>query len=106
MKRWDSARVAAAADGARILRDAAPAGAASGPLRAGIDTRTLAPGELFIGLRGERTDGGAHASEALAKGAWGVLADPDPAQAALAADPHGVVLAHPDPLHALQALAR
>jgi UDP-N-acetylmuramoyl-tripeptide--D-alanyl-D-alanine ligase len=38
-----------------------------------IDTRTLAPGDLFIALRGERDDGHAHVAEALAKGAAGAM---------------------------------
>jgi UDP-N-acetylmuramoyl-tripeptide--D-alanyl-D-alanine ligase len=59
---------------------------------------------LFVGLRGEREDGGAYASHALQAGAWGVLVAPEHA-AALPADTPGAVLAHPDPLGALQALA-
>ena len=70
-----------------------------------IDSRTLAPGELFIGLRGERADGGEHAAEALAAGAWGVLVAPEHARRALQAGARGVVLEHPRPLRGLQALA-
>ena len=34
-----------------------------------IDTRTLAPGDLFVALRGESGDGHAHVAEAFARGA-------------------------------------
>ncbi|MDE3070908.1 MAG: UDP-N-acetylmuramoyl-tripeptide--D-alanyl-D-alanine ligase, partial [Acidobacteriota bacterium] len=80
-----------------------------GPVRAAIDSRTIATGELFVGLAGSREDGGAHAAEALARGAWGVLVSPAHA-ATLArrggAGSHGAILSHEDPLVGLQALAR
>ena len=38
-----------------------------------IDTRTIKKGDLFIALKGERSDGHDHAAEALMKGAAGVL---------------------------------
>ncbi|HEV3061229.1 MAG TPA: UDP-N-acetylmuramoyl-tripeptide--D-alanyl-D-alanine ligase [Vicinamibacterales bacterium] len=38
-----------------------------------IDTRTLAPGELFVAIRGERFDGAAFAATAIEKGAAGVV---------------------------------
>jgi len=103
MTAWDSTRVASAA-GAELL--AAGAGApGDAPPRVAVDTRLLAPGELFAGLRGEREDGGARAGEALAAGAWGVLVAPEHAAAAAQAGGPGAVLAHPDPLAALQRLA-
>jgi UDP-N-acetylmuramoyl-tripeptide--D-alanyl-D-alanine ligase len=77
-----------------------------------IDSRTLQPGELFVGLPGERVDGGAHAAQALKNGAWGVLVAGEHAReavAATAAGPAGAVgavLAHDDPLTGLQKLAR
>ena len=37
------------------------------------DTRRLARGDLFVGLRGERFDGDAHAAQALAAGAVAVM---------------------------------
>jgi UDP-N-acetylmuramoyl-tripeptide--D-alanyl-D-alanine ligase len=101
MRSWSADRIAACTQSA-LVREPADA---QGPTRASIDTRTLAPGELFVGLRGEREDGGAHAAEALARGAWGALVSPPHAQAAARAGA-GAVLAHRDPLHALQALAR
>jgi UDP-N-acetylmuramoyl-tripeptide--D-alanyl-D-alanine ligase len=66
----------------------------------------VSPGELFVGLRGGRVDGGEHALEALSGGAWGVLVDPERARAVLAASTDGVVLSHGQPLQGLQALAR
>jgi UDP-N-acetylmuramoyl-tripeptide--D-alanyl-D-alanine ligase len=70
-----------------------------GPRRAVIDTRAIEPGDLFVGLRGTRADGGAFAAEAIERGAWGTLTTPQHAtgHTAIAAD---------DPLQALQALAR
>jgi UDP-N-acetylmuramoyl-tripeptide--D-alanyl-D-alanine ligase len=100
---WDAARVAGES-GAELLRGGQAAGEA--PPRAAIDTRVLNSGEMFVGLSGEREDGGARASEALAKGAWGVLVAPEHATAAAAVPGRGAVLSHPDPLLALQALAR
>ena len=103
MRDWSAERVAAIA-GAELLRDA-PAGAQG----AAIDTRGMPPGRLFVGLAGEREDGGEHAEAALAAGAWGVLVAPEHARRVLAgAGPAGAgaVLAHEDPLAGLQALAR
>jgi UDP-N-acetylmuramoyl-tripeptide--D-alanyl-D-alanine ligase len=101
---WDGARVAAES-GAELLRAGPPAAVASPP-RAEIDTRELTGGELFVGLAGEREDGGARAVEALARGAWGVLVTPEHAAAAAACVAPGAVLSHPEPLRGLQALAR
>ncbi len=118
---WDAARLAAAA-GARAIRgrvqDAAPVEPAAaltepggearrGPRRVTIDSRDLEPGDLFVGLLGQRADGGAFAEQALRAGAWGVLVAPDhAARAAESTGAGGAILAHPDPLVALQALAR
>jgi UDP-N-acetylmuramoyl-tripeptide--D-alanyl-D-alanine ligase len=99
MRDWDGARVAQAA-GAELLN---PGQTASGPSRVTIDSRAVGPGDLFVGLRGEHADGGAYAGQALAAGAWGVLVAPEHARAVAGA---GAVLAHPDPLAGLQALAR
>jgi UDP-N-acetylmuramoyl-tripeptide--D-alanyl-D-alanine ligase len=126
MRDWNARHLAAAA-GAMLVR--APSGALApgvlgrpGPVRASVDTRTLAPGELFVGLRGENVDGGEHAALALEAGAWGVLVAPEHAQAAVAATDAGAavagaagtgsrgaagaVLSHADPLAGLHALAR
>jgi UDP-N-acetylmuramoyl-tripeptide--D-alanyl-D-alanine ligase len=116
MSVWDPARVAAAA-GAELLSPGQGEGHAPAdhPPRAGVDSRSAGPGELFVGLPGERADGGLFAEAALRARAWGVLVEPAHAQrglAALRAGPagapgaHGAVLAHPDPLRGLQDLAR
>src|ERR1700679_2629536 len=126
MRDWDARHLAAAA-GATLVR--APSGELApgalgrpGALRVSIDTRTLAPGELCVGLRGERVDGGTHAARALEAGAWGVLVAPEHARAAVEATDAGgagsgasgagsrgaagAVLSHPEPLAGLHALAR
>ncbi len=82
------------------------AGRDSGPERATIDSREAGPGDLFIGLRGERSHGGDYAAQALQAGAWGVLVAPEHARAAVETRSEGTVLVHSDPLAGLQALAR
>jgi UDP-N-acetylmuramoyl-tripeptide--D-alanyl-D-alanine ligase len=130
MRDWDANRVARAAAARLVFRpkaedatpvgvqDALPGGARdavpSGPARVSIDSRAVAPGDLFVGLRGDRSDGGEYAAQALQAGAWGVLVAPEHALAVAAMaeaagagiDHHGVVLADPDPLAGLQSLAR
>ena len=81
-------------------------GGAGRPSRAAIDSREVGDGELFFGLRGERADGGEHAAAALAAGAWGVAVDPERARALARGGADGWVIAVPDPLRALQRLAR
>jgi UDP-N-acetylmuramoyl-tripeptide--D-alanyl-D-alanine ligase len=79
----------------------------AGPERAVIDSREVQAGDLFVGLRGESTDGGEFAQQALEAGAWGVLTTPDRAQALATSDQRpATILESPDPLAALQALAR
>jgi UDP-N-acetylmuramoyl-tripeptide--D-alanyl-D-alanine ligase len=98
MRDWTAERVAEEA-GARLVR----AGSADrGPGRAVIDTRGVAAGDLFAGLRGERVDGGSFAEQALAAGAWGVLVGPGHEDV----EGDGAVLVAGDPLIALQRLAR
>ncbi|MDX6583112.1 MAG: UDP-N-acetylmuramoyl-tripeptide--D-alanyl-D-alanine ligase [Solirubrobacterales bacterium] len=94
-------RIAAAIEG-EIVRE----GAGGRPERAAIDSRQVAPGDLFFGLRGARSDGGEHAGATLAAGAWGVVVDPDRAPALAAGADAGWVFAAADPLAALQRLAR
>jgi UDP-N-acetylmuramoyl-tripeptide--D-alanyl-D-alanine ligase len=91
----DAGQIAAAA-GATLVRDAPGA-----PSRVVIDSRDVGPGDLFVGLVGERMDGGRFADAALRAGAWGVLVAP-----AWAPDGDGAVLVAPDPLAALGSLAR
>jgi UDP-N-acetylmuramoyl-tripeptide--D-alanyl-D-alanine ligase len=71
VKDWNPQRVAAAA-GARLLDEGRTDG--GGPARVVVDSRAVAPGDLFVGLVGASTDGGRFARDALAAGAWGVLA--------------------------------
>jgi UDP-N-acetylmuramoyl-tripeptide--D-alanyl-D-alanine ligase len=92
---WSAERIAAAA-GARLLR-----GHAGGPSRVVIDSREVAPGDLFVGLGGLQQDGGLFTAQALAAGAWGVLVRPRFAHGVSG----GAVLEHDDPLAALQSLA-
>jgi UDP-N-acetylmuramoyl-tripeptide--D-alanyl-D-alanine ligase len=108
MRDWEARRVARAA-GAGLLAPPDGEGARSGPAGVAVDSRLCRPGELFVGLRGEREDGGRHAAQALREGAWGALVAGEHAeQAAVAARAAGgaVVLVHRDPLAALHALAR
>ncbi len=100
MRTWSPERLAAAA-GARLL---GPPASTDGPERVTIDSRDAGPGALFVGLGGERVDGGNFAPQALAAGAWGVLVAPDHGEAARCAAP-GVLLAAERPLEALQRLA-
>ena len=100
MKRWTPEQVADAA-GARLLAGAAAWG---GPERVSIDSRDAGPGTLFIGLPGEKVDGGAYAREALAAGAWGVLTGLEHARDTSCGTP-GVWIAAEQPLQALQRLA-
>ncbi len=103
MKAWTPEQVAAAA-GARLVTHST----ADGPVSVSIDSREVGPGTLFVGLPGSRHDGGAFVSDALAAGAWGVLASRAHAQAAADQlhDTHaGVILAADTPLGALQSLA-
>jgi UDP-N-acetylmuramoyl-tripeptide--D-alanyl-D-alanine ligase len=111
---WDADRIATAA-GARVAQ-----GRDGAPHRVVIDSREAQPGDLFVGLRGEHVDGGAYMEQALRAGAWGVLVAPEhadalargastaPAQAQTPATAQagGAVLTHPDPLAAMQSLAR
>jgi UDP-N-acetylmuramoyl-tripeptide--D-alanyl-D-alanine ligase len=79
-------------------------GAGEFPLRAEIDSRKIEGGELFFGLTGGQSDGGAHAASALEAGAWGVVVAPEWAEKL--ADADGFVFSTDGPLLALQMLAR
>jgi UDP-N-acetylmuramoyl-tripeptide--D-alanyl-D-alanine ligase len=92
-----TAAMVAEATGARLV-----AGAADRVFDdVSTDSRAMAPGALFIALRGDRFDGHAFVSDALRRGAAGVLVDGP-------VDVTGdvVVLHAADTLAALQALAR
>jgi UDP-N-acetylmuramoyl-tripeptide--D-alanyl-D-alanine ligase len=64
-----------------------------------IDSRTIAPGDLFIALRGPNHDGHEHIHDALRKGALAVVADRD-------VEAQGLVLRVEDSLDALQRIAK
>jgi len=74
------------------------------PERARIDSREVGTGELFFGLAGSEQDGGAYAARAIDAGAWGVVVTPDHARGLAGAG--AWVFAAPNPLRALQRLAR
>lgn len=68
-----------------------------------IDSRTIAPGEVFFAIKGDRVDGHDYVANALARGAALAVV----AQEKLAAMPTGAPLAVvPDVLEALRALGR
>ena len=76
--------------------------------RIAIDSRSIAAGDFFIAIRGERFDGQHFVGDALARGAIGALIQPAaselPAAEKGAAPP--VVIAVPDTTIALQQIAR
>ncbi len=72
--------------------------------RVSKDTRSIARGDLYIALRGDRFDGNAFAAQALEEGAAAVLMDSQ-AEAQAIAKNHPVILAQ-DSLVALTNLAR
>ena len=67
-----------------------------------VDSRSVQPGNLFVALRGERTDGHSHVADAVAAGATAVLVD-RPADLPDGTDAARIIV--PDPLTALQELA-
>ena len=105
MRGW-SAEALARHAGARLLRDGSgPNAEPLGPVRVVIDSRAVAPGDLFVGLPGVSHDGGTFAAQALEVGAWGVLVGPAHAEDAAAQEGAGAVIAAEDPLTALGRLA-
>jgi UDP-N-acetylmuramoyl-tripeptide--D-alanyl-D-alanine ligase len=102
MRQWGAKRIARASAAGLVRAGAAPAG----PARAVVDSREVAPGDLFVGIRGEHDDGGRFAGAALEAGAWGVLVRPEHAREIAAHPPAGAVLATRDPIAALGRLAR
>ncbi|MAE72066.1 MAG: hypothetical protein CME06_16560 [Gemmatimonadetes bacterium] len=89
--------VARIVDGALISGD--PSTAVAG---ACIDSRLISPGDLFVALPGEQTDGHAHVEQALASGAAGALVQSSWAAGAGSA---GALIGVDDPLAGLQAWA-
>jgi UDP-N-acetylmuramoyl-tripeptide--D-alanyl-D-alanine ligase len=108
LKTLDGERLASAAGAEALAR-----GAEGGPARAVIDSREVREGDLFVGLPGERYDGGEFGAEALRRGAWGILVPTQwgrelAMQRDVGATEEGTgwVLGAPDPLASLQSLAR
>ncbi len=96
---WTGAALAAATGG---RYDGAPPDAIAG---ISIDSRTVAPGDLFVALVSETGDGHDHVASAFARGAAAALVhDPDRLPAALCRDPRLLHVA--DTFVALQALGR
>lgn len=108
MRTFDGERLASAA-GAEVLAS----GLEGGPARAVIDSREVGEGDLFVGLPGERFDGGEFGAEALGRGAWGILVATQwgrelamQRNVGATGDGAGWVLGAADPLASLQSLAR
>jgi UDP-N-acetylmuramoyl-tripeptide--D-alanyl-D-alanine ligase len=108
LKTLDGERLASAA-GAEVLAS----GAEGGPARAVIDSRQVREGDLFVGLPGERFDGGEFGAEALRRGAWGILVSPQwgrelamQRNVGATQEQAGWVLGAAGPLASLQSLAR
>ena len=104
---WDGDAVAEGT-GAELLAR----GPGGPPERAVIDSSHVGPGDLFFGLPGSKLDGGQFALDAVRAGAWGVVAGPQWAREIVQMRERGAhdfeawVLGTPDPLRALQDLAR
>jgi UDP-N-acetylmuramoyl-tripeptide--D-alanyl-D-alanine ligase len=108
LKTLSGERLASAA-GVEVLAS----GDEAGPARAVIDSREVGEGDLFVGLPGERFDGGEFGAEALRRGAWGILVATQwgrelamQRNVGAAEKAGGWVLGAADPLASLQALAR
>jgi UDP-N-acetylmuramoyl-tripeptide--D-alanyl-D-alanine ligase len=108
LKTLDGERLASMA-GAEVLAS----GAEGGPARAVIDSRDIREGDLFVGLPGERFDGGEFGAEALRRGAWGILVATQwgrelamQRNVGATEEGGGWVLGAADPLASLQSLAR
>jgi UDP-N-acetylmuramoyl-tripeptide--D-alanyl-D-alanine ligase len=78
-------------------------GGAGSPKRVVIDSREVGSGDFFVGLPGERADGGSFAAGALEAGAWGVLVGRRWSDVSAG---EGAVIAVDDPVVALGALAQ
>jgi len=86
---------------AKIVRGSLTGDADTRPLRVVHDSRTVEPGDLFVALRGARTDGHAFLGEVFRRGACGSLvAD----AGGIPEDTPGLIVVA-DPLEALQRLA-
>jgi UDP-N-acetylmuramoyl-tripeptide--D-alanyl-D-alanine ligase len=91
---------------AEALAEVVATGGDGRPDRGVVDSRQVRAGDLFVGLRGEREDGGRFAAAALEAGAWGVIVAHEHAAEVTTVDREAWVLASADPLRSLQLLAR
>jgi UDP-N-acetylmuramoyl-tripeptide--D-alanyl-D-alanine ligase len=105
---FDGERLASAA-GVEVLASGGP----GGPARVVIDSREVREGDLFVGLPGERFDGGEFGAAALRQGAWGILVATQwgrelamQRNVGAGDGSSGWVLGAADPLASLQSLAR
>lgn len=91
---------------AEVLNVAAPAGLEN-EMVTGVstDTRTLAHGDVFVALPGERVDGASLAAAALEAGASCVITQNEEVALESGADPRRLLVV-PDALHAIGALAK
>jgi UDP-N-acetylmuramoyl-tripeptide--D-alanyl-D-alanine ligase len=95
----------AAATGGRLVRGSARQSIDG----ISIDSRTVAAGDFFIAIRGDRFDGHDFVADALARGACGVLAEFPAADAlagSIAADAEAAVIGVAETTEALQRIAR
>jgi UDP-N-acetylmuramoyl-tripeptide--D-alanyl-D-alanine ligase len=101
LKTLDGERLASAAGAEVLVR-----GTSGGPARAVIDSRDIREGDLFVGLPGERFDGGEFGAEALGRGAWGILVATRWGREVAEDAKGGWVIGAGDALASLQSLAR
>jgi len=99
----DAPAALTAAEVADIVGGRLEHGAGAAVLRgAAVDSRTVAPGMLFVALAGAQTDGHRFAGEAFRRGAAGALVSQPLAEA----PPGAAVIRVPDTLRALHRLAQ
>jgi len=105
---FPAADAAAALERAGLLLNIQGAPEAGGFLGAGLDSRTLAPAELFVALAGDQVDGRRFAADVLRAGHWILMApgEPDLMAGLPTAGPDGGLLLSQDPVAALARLAR
>src|SRR5688500_15883193 len=71
-----------------------------------IDSRTVAAGDLFVAIRGERFDGHRFVAEALSRGVRGAMVEAAAALETAAPAPDAVLIVVDDTTRALQLVAR
>jgi UDP-N-acetylmuramoyl-tripeptide--D-alanyl-D-alanine ligase len=101
-------QLAHAAGGRMMAGPPVPDSSDDVPVRAVVDSREVGPGDLFVGLPGERVDGGRFAAAAIERGAWGAVVAPHHVpDTVVAAEGRGArVIEVADPVAALAALSR